>query len=249
MPNRCLIRFSDKDAEDIFLGKEITRDDGSTVRLIKAVDTSPDMDRKSKLFRRTAEVLQVGRNVIGIQPGDIAILDYKVDNDESIEIGHDGVGKLVAVMAVSSYVEEDIHVDANRAIKKSQVVAKKGEVQIVSDIMGVIRNGVIEAVDPYVFLKYDPFALRHHSTTIIYDGAKDDVDLEVLAVSEVSVQKYNLMKGSKVHIKEKDTFRIDISNVIMEDVILCCNDSDIKYTCVEMNGRTKEEVYSEIVNS
>lgn len=248
MPNRVLVRLNDKDHQDIFQGKEINCDDGSVVRLITAVDTSPDMDRKSKLFRRTGDVLQVGRNVIGIKPGDKAILDYKVDNDESIEIGHDGIGKLVAVLAVSEYVTEDISFDASRAIKKTTVVAKKGEIQQVSDIMGVIRDGVIHAVDPFVFLKYDPFALKHNSSLMIYESKKEDVNLEVVSVSHISEQKFNIIKGSKIHIKEKDTFRVDITDGIMEDVLLCCNDCDIKYTVVEMSGRTKEEIYSEIVN-
>lgn len=249
MPNRVLVRLNDKDKEDIFFGRELTRDDGSTVRLITAIDTDPDMDRKSKLFRRTGDVLQVGRNVVGIQPGDKAILDYKIDNDDSIEIGHDGIGKLVAVFAVTEYVNKDITFEASRAIKKTTVVAKEGEIQQIADIMGVIRDGVIHAVDPYVFLKYDPFALKHSSSSIIfYEAPKEEVELEVIAVSELSAQKFNIIKGSKVHVKEKDTFRVDITDGIMEDVLLCCNDCDIKYTVVEMEGRTKEEIYSSIVN-
>lgn len=247
MPNRCLVRFSDTDYEDIFQGREIKKDDGSTVRLILATDTTPDMDRKSKLFRRTAEVIQVGEGVRDIEVGDIAIMDYKVDNEDANAVGHDGIGKLVVVWATSIYVEKDIVIHANRAIKKDQIVANEGELQMVSDIMGVIRNGEIFAKDPYVFLKYDPFALKHNSSSIIiYETKKERVDLEVIAVSETSKRKFAYIdKGSMVHIKESDTFRVDLNN----DVILCCNDSDIKYASVNTEGKTLQDVIDQVINN
>ena len=250
MPNSCLVRFADEDLKDIFEGREIKKDDGTTVRLIIATDTTPDMDRKSKLFRRTAEVIQVGEGVQDVQVGDIAILDYKVDNDDSCTVAHDGIGKLVVVWATSTYVEEDVITRANRVIKKDQVVARKGELQMVSDIMGVIRNGEIFAKDPYVFLKYDPFALKHNSSGLIYyEQKKDNVDLEVLAISDNSREKFTFIKkGCSVYVKESDTFRIDLTDDRIQDVILCCNDSDVKRISIDTKGKTLNEVIDQIFN-
>ncbi len=207
------------------MGKEITTEQGKKVRLIKTIDCAPDMDRKSALFVREGEVIKVGRYVDNIQEGDTAILDYKVDNDENLTIGWVGEDKIVAPVALTEYVEKTEVYSANRQTKKDTIISKEGEINAISDILCVIRNGEFFAQDPYVIMKFQPATEKKETLSgIVYDEHYKYVDLEVLAVSDYSRRKYGIVKGCTAKVLETDTFRVDTSKAI----ILVCNDSDIK---------------------
>lgn len=226
MPNRVIVRFADDDYQNMLLGKPITCDDGSVVQLTIKKDWNKQMDASSTVFRRTAEVIQVGSNVDDIEIGDTAIMDYKVDNDESIVVGRDDVGKLVACLGVSKYYKQSTYRYANRLNQKDMLMDAEGSLEGVSDILGVIRNGKLIAKDPYVFLKFQsPKEMKVSSAGIIFEEQIKQGEYEVLSVSKRSREKYNIIDGSTVTVTELDTFVIDLPN---GQTVLVCNDSDIK---------------------
>lgn len=229
-PTRVLIRIKGEDRENVFLGREITTEDGRTIRLIKTIDCNETMDRKSTLFVREGEVLQVGEAVNNIQVGDIAVLDYKVDNDHNVTVGWIGEDKIIAPIAVTTYFENDKIEYANRLVPRDIVSQKKGEIDNISAVIGVIRNGELHAQDPYVLLRFK-FASERKETLsgIIYDEREKFLDLEVLAVSDYSRRKYGIIKGSIVKILEQDTFKIDLTN----EAILACDDCDVKMVMIQ----------------
>lgn len=241
-PRRVLVRIKSEERENVFLGKEITTEQGKTVRLIKTIDCDPSIDRKSALFVREGEVVQVGRYVENIKIGDIAILDYKVDNDESIVVGWVGNDKIVAPISLTEYESKEIVYHANRQTLKDTVVAKEGDIKSVSDIIGVLRKGQFHAQDPYIIMQYKlPTEKKETLSGIVYDERHKYLDLEVLAVSEISRRKYGIVKGSFVKVLEQDTFRVDTSKTI----ILVCNDSDVKM--IMLQG-TKEDALIDVMN-
>lgn len=242
MPERVLVRFSHKDYDDVFLGREIETVDGRKIRLTIKKDYAPDMDAKSTVFRRLAEVLQVGRKVEGIEVGDIAIMDYKVDNDATIVVGEDEIGKIVACNGVSKYFEKNKWRYANRLNPRDMLMEEEGQLESVSDILGVIRNGKLLAKDPYVFLKYKAAKeMKVSQFGIIYEEAKRRDEYEVISSSLRSKRKYNIIEGCKVLIDEIDTFHVEIKS---GDSILVCNDSDVKLTknsFKDLNIKTPED--------
>ena len=240
-PRRVFVRIKGEERENVFLGKEITTEQGKKVRLVKTIDCAPDMDRKSALFVREGEVVKVGRFVDNIQEGDIAILDYKVDNDNGIIIGWIGEDKIVCPAALTEYVEKTQVYSANRQTKKDTIIAKEGEIQTISDVIGVIRKGEFFAQDPYVILKFKPATEKKETLSgIIYDEHNKYIDLEVLAVSDYSRRIFGIVKGCTVKVLETDTFRVDTSKAI----ILVCNDSDIKM--ITIHG-SKEDALIEVL--
>lgn len=233
MPDRVLVRFRDADYENMLLGKEIKKDDGGTVRLIIKKDWAKEMDARSTVFRRTADVIKVGSAVTGIEVGDTAIMDYKVDNDDSIVIGHDDIGKLVVCLGVTSYFTETVIRYANRLNPKDTIMQQKGEINSVSDILGVIRNGKPIAKEPYVFLEYKTAKeMMVSASGIIYEQTKKTNEYKIISVSDKSKEKYFLFDDSIVLVDELDTFHVELPN----QHILICNDVDVKLSKHSLNG-------------
>jgi hypothetical protein len=191
-------------------------------------DYATDTDAKSTVFRRLADVLKVGRKVEGVEEGDIAIMDYKVDNDDAIVIGQDEVGKYCVCNGVSKYFEKNKWRYANRLNPRDMLMEEEGQLENVSDILGVIRKGEYLAKDPYVFLKFQSAKeMKVSEFGIIYEEAKRRDEYEVISSSLRSKRKYNIIEGCKVLIDEIDTFHVEIKDEVS---ILVCNDSDVKLT-------------------
>lgn len=238
MANRVLIRIANKDRDSQFI-KHIVKDDGSTSFIYvnskykmeavqggsqRLVELDAADDRSSNYFARTGEILAVGVGVEGIEKGDIAILDYKVDNDDSINVGGDETGKWVTPIAVTSYIKEDVIAPANRQFPKDRIMAKKGEIDNVSDIIGVIRDGNVHAIAPYVFMKFvPPSAEKKTFSGIIYDEPTRILETKILSASKYSMEFYGIGDGATIKVKETDTFKIEVNNAIY----LVCNDIDV----------------------
>lgn len=223
MPERVILRISSKDREGIF-EKSFRRPDGTSFKLIVTVDEEKGFDRKATLFVRTAEVMSVGRKVRNIQAGDIAIMDYLVDNDESVVLGWENGDKYVSVIGQTSYYEKEVWAYANRQQPKPTDirVAKKGSVQNVSQILGVIRDGVLTANDPYVFIEHKSKD-RETSFGFKYQDTKDYCETTVVAVSRLSSEKYGIEVGRQAIVKYQDLFDIELDS----GTICAFNDEDI----------------------
>jgi hypothetical protein len=224
MPDRAIVKISAQDRADIFT-KKYSRPDGSTYSLIVTVDEEKGFDRKATLFVRTAEVISVGRQVRNVEVGDIAILDYLVDNDENIVLGWDGGDKYVSVRALSTYYKHDGWVYASRDQKqpKDIRVFKKDALFEASQILGCIRGDKLVANDPYVFIEHRTQGKRTTVSGIEYADKTPYAETKVLASSLRSAQKYGVENAQNVFVKFDDIFDVELSGF----TICACNDEDV----------------------
>lgn len=222
MPDRAILRITAKEREGVF-SKQYRRADGSSYSLIITVDEQAGFDRKATLFCKTAEVVAVGRQVRNMEVGDIAILDYKVDNDESVVLGWENGDKYVSVRAVSVYHEKDVWAYANRQNPKDIKVAKTGALKSVSDVLGCIRGDKLIANDPYVFIEHRTQGKQKTASGIEYKDNSTIAVTKVLAVSRKSAEKYNIQEGKTVSVKFDDIFDVELP----DGTICACNDEDV----------------------
>ncbi len=224
MPDRAILRITAKEREGVFK-KSYRRDDGSTYSLIVTVDEEEGFDRKATIFVRTAEVVSVGRKVRNLQAGDIAILDYLVDNDSNVVLGWENGDKYISVKAVTEYHDKELWAYANRQQLRSKdmKVAKNGAVKNVSQILGCIRGEKLLANDPYVFIKYREEGKKVTQSGIEYKDQSKIAETKVLAVSTHSRELYGIENGKDCYVAFQDIFDIELP----DGKICACNDEDV----------------------
>lgn len=223
-PNNIIVKIKKKDRNALF-SKTIKRDDGSEVELFINVEASKIDERSSGIFVSVGEVYEVGSKVKNVLKGDTAILNYNVDNDDSLIIGYDGEDKLVVLNAVTTFHSETLVVYQNRKTKRDQIVHSKGDYDEMSDLLGIIRNDKLIAREPYVFLNHQAFT-QHIKTLsgIEYNQEVKVVEREILSVSEESTKKYGMKNGDTVLIDGFDCFEVKIKD---GSKITGINDCDI----------------------
>lgn len=241
--DKVIIRITEKSMKDLF-SKEITRIDGSRVRLWLNVEAGEQDDRKATLFVRTGEVINIGPDVKNIKVGDIAILSYEAYNDDTKFIDMDGEDKIIWVNAHTSYHSEDAWAYGNRSTimgrdrggrpklfknDRDQMVWKKGEVDQVSQILGWIRGDEMFANDPYIFLYHEQHEKKLVTLSgIQYSDKPSIIHRRVLCSSTLSAKKFGINTDDIVGIQESDTFEVELNG----RKITCVNDTDVMYRCV-----------------
>lgn len=238
--NNVIIKILNADRDGIF-EKSVVRDDGSIVKLITSTDLrllkdddgfefmrslEESDDERSAYFVRTGMVISVGERVNTMQPGDIAILDYNVDNRDDIVIGKDREGKYVSVCGVTSFYQEDVIEYAQRNSKRDQVVAFKGEITRLTDIVGVIREEKILAINPYIILSNAPTKYESKTKSGIIHIVNDKIiRRKVIAIPDEL--KSDLEVGQEILVKDEYCFDIVLDSGIMtgcyaEDIMAKC---------------------------
>lgn len=147
-PNRLLIRITKQQIEDL-ISKVITRDDGTKAKLFfEPMRFDEGFERRFQQNVSVGEVIGVGADVMGIQVGDTAILDYLVSNITEDTIGYLNGDQLISIIAATTYHENDaIVVNGRRAWVK-------GDFDYISRIYGIVREDKLIPFDPYIFLEY-----------------------------------------------------------------------------------------------
>jgi hypothetical protein len=222
-PDRVLIRITRAQIDNI-TSKEIVRDDGKKVRLFREPKFDKGFDRAFMQNVSVGEVVAVGSRVrTEIFRGDIAILDYLVTNDVDSFVGYFNNDQLVCIHAESTYHEEDAL--PSQTGRRAWV---KGDHDIVSKLLGVIRGDQMIAFDPYVFLEYKP--------AVIVMGLKNGKVVElpqpietrtVIAAPEDSF----IESGDEVLVKEADIFPRHVNDkefwVVFQEDIMMVKKSDV----------------------
>lgn len=222
-PNCVVVKIT-KESRDALFFKKIMKDDGSEIDFIIDTPAENEDERSARIFVSTGIIISVGSNIKNVKPGDIGILEYILDNDESIIIGYENEDKIIVVNAVTTRHEEDNIVYANRKIKKNQTVWKRGDYNVTSGLLGVIRNKELISVDPYVFLNHESTLISKVSAAgILYSEKQKILKREILAISEESKKRINAANGDKVLVDDFDLFDI----VIDGKKISAINDIDI----------------------
>lgn len=247
--DKVLILISASSIQDLY-SKEITRNDGTKVRLWINVPAGKADDRRSTLFVRTGKVINKGPDALNVRVGDIAILSYEAFNDET-KIIETSVSqteedeRVIWVHANTTYHEDDFVAYADRRLvpgnarqmikqKRDQIVWKRGDIDEVSQVLGWIRGDQLIANDPYVFLNHEePNKIITTNAGIMYSERQIVLEREVMAVSPRN--KYRITPGLKILVFECDTFDIDYDG----KKVTCANDSDILGRADELREAVK----------
>ncbi len=158
--DKVLIRFTKENRGSIF-SKTITREDGSTAQLFLSVDTDESDERKSGLFVQTGIVEGVSPEVKNILVGDTVIVDYMLCNDHSKLVWSEPNGdQIFWANATTTYHPADEVIYANRRTKHDTVLARKGDIDELSSVYGIIRGDQLIARQPFVFLQHQDNVIK-----------------------------------------------------------------------------------------
>jgi len=148
-PDKVLIKITKDEWNELF-SIWVTRSDGQRVQLFTDVESEAGHDRRFSQNLSVGNIIAVGSNVKGVLKGDIAIIDYLVTgNDESL-VGHHYGNKLIVVPAITTKHDKD-----SAPLIDGRKTYKKGDYDLLSPILGVVRMSKLIPFRPYVFLKWE----------------------------------------------------------------------------------------------
>lgn len=229
--NNVIIKILHADRDGLF-EKTITRDDGKTIKLLVKTDLrvlkdddgaefirslGEADDGRNSYFVSTGIVINTGDNVKNIKPGDIAVLDYNIDNRDDLIIGKDREGKFVSICGVTTFYQEDVIENAQRNSPRprDQVVAFKGEITRLTDIIGVIRDEKIYAINPYVILSNAPTQYQSKIKGIIRTVSETIIRRKVIAIPDELQEELDVRAGDEIFIKDEYCFDIVLETGVM----------------------------------
>jgi hypothetical protein len=163
-PEKVLIKTSMQDYEALFY-KWITRDDGSKVKLFTQIEAAEGFESRFQQNLSTGTIVAIGSNVKGIQLGDLAILDYLVSSDSESYVGTVNGDRMVSLQAKTTYHETSALPSIN--MRRAFV---KGDYDVLSKILGVIRDEKLISFTPYIFLtKEDSKIVKVNAAGMMYE--------------------------------------------------------------------------------
>lgn len=214
-----------KEAREALFNKKIKRHDGTEVLLFIAGDKGKEDESSSKYFVSCGEIISVGGNVEGVKSGDLGLLNYLCDNDDSIIVGYDGEDKIIAVRAITTrHKDENVFYGNGRS--RDQKVWEAGEYDEMSSLYGAVSGNELIAIEPFVFLRHEETKVMKVGTGgIIFEEDEKIIKREVLAASKISKQNYQIGSGDTVIVDDFDVFMIEYNG----NKISAVNDCDILY--------------------
>lgn len=232
LKDKVFIRIT-KESRDGVFSKEITRHDGTKVKLYTNVEAGEVDDRRATLFTHTGIVEAVSDNVKGVKVGDTAILDYKVCNLDDRIVSKNKNGTVYWLEAKTTYHDEDLIAYANRRSPRDQMAYAKGDYDNISMLLGVFRDDKILAREPYVFLDHESNTIAKVSAAgIIYSETQSHYQRTVLASSPESQKYYGLHPGDTILVHDYDVFLVKIGgmsfDVVCDADALCSVNSTLK---------------------
>lgn len=220
------MRFSKESIENIYLGKEITREDGSKVRLFLSVPANDEDDKKAQQTVQVAVVDKIGEEVRGVEVNDLVIVNYNLLNLKDNFVSKDDSGIMCWLDADTIYHKDTRIAYANRKSHRDQIAWQKGDVEELGMLIAIIRKDKIYARAPYVLFEHtDPEIHKETKSGIIYKEQRQYLERRILAISE---NEHELKNGSKIIVYETDIFEIQLNDKSMD----CCLEFDI---CLKVN--------------
>jgi hypothetical protein len=214
-PDKVLIKITHAEWHALF-SVWIKRSDGSKVQLFTDVEEEEGYEGRFKQNLSVGNIVAVGSNVKGPLKGDIAIIDYMVTGTHDSVIGFHNGAKIISIDAFSTYHDSDSpeQLGGRRAWIK-------GDFNVVSKLLGLVREKKLIALRPYIFLTYEPTQRLSVSESGLAMETNDKLlTREVLAAHPDT----GYSDGEKVLIGDDDLFTrvIDgkqISVVMERDII------------------------------
>jgi hypothetical protein len=208
--DKIIVEFSNESIESIYRGKEITRNDGSKVRLFIATPAHDDEDRKSGLTVNTAFVTHVSDDVKDIQVGDLAIVNYDLFNAKNNLIENRGGDGISFWINASTTYHNSTHIAyANKKSKRDQIVYESGDIDEMSFLLGIIRDGTLIARSPIVFIDHTNIEVdRVTGSGLVYTEKLKTFSRRVLGISPEATEKKGISEGDMILVADYDIFEI-----------------------------------------
>jgi hypothetical protein len=200
-----IVKITKQQWNDLFV-KKIKRDDGTYADLFLNVESGKDDDRRFTLNIQSAEVVSVSAAVKDVFPGDIALIEHTVSTDDSSLIEKNDDYELRCINAITTVHEKDEVAYANRRSPKpkDQVIAKAGDYDQISPLLGVIRHERIIARSPYIFLHHESNIISKVSASgLLYEETQMIYERMVLASAEEEIRG-----GDILILRDFDVFHV-----------------------------------------
>lgn len=212
--DKIIVEFSNESVESIYMGKEITREDGSKVRLFIATPTDDDSERKAALTINVAFVKQVSEDVKDVQVGDLAIVNYDLFNCKNNLIENRGGEGISFWLNANTSYHDTTHVAyANKKSKRDQIVYERGDIDESSFLLGIIRNEKLIARSPIVFIDHTSNEVQKITGSgLIYTEKLKTFDRRVLAIDEEAGKRMKIQEGDRILVADYDIFEIKMSH-------------------------------------
>ncbi len=220
--DKILVRFTQESIEAIFFTK-YKKEDGTEGRLEINVPANEIDDRAASIFAETGIVEMVGKDIDWIKKGDIAITSYELFNEEKKLVFEDDNGKVFIVDPTTKYHKEENIAYGNRDNPKNQIAWSRGEIEEVTQLLAIIRDGELIGNDPYVFLNYLPEEEEFNAGGIMFSEVPEIIERQILSVSAKSSKKYEVKNGDNILVRLLDTFPVKF----LGKEVICCNDEDL----------------------
>lgn len=223
-PDSIMIKIKKEDTDNLY-SKWIVRNDGTKVQLFIQPEPDKDSDKRSKIYVSLGEIVQTGENIADIEIGDIAILDYTVDNCiDNVLYYDEGGNKFSVIDGTTTFHYHDQWAYATRNNSRDCLVSAKGEMDIVSPLLGIIRNDKLIARSPYVFIEHkDTIVEKTSQFGILFTEQEELLERKILSVSDISNKKYGMKSGQTIVLKDVDMFSISLK----DSKIDCVMDIDV----------------------
>lgn len=213
-PGKVLIEITLAQLESL-TSRWIIRDDGKRVKLFTAPTYTEGYDQKFTQNVSVGKVIGVGEAVTNVVPGDIAIVDYLVTNDTDVLIGYFKNNQVVCVDAESTY-----HTDDAPPAQNGRKAWVKGDHDISSPILGVIRENEAIAFDPHVFLENKSTKILK----VLHNGQLREAKVPVTTRIVIAApERSKIQPGDEVTVQDVDLFTREVggkelSIVFLEDI-------------------------------
>lgn len=200
-PTKVLIEITLSQLESL-TSRWIIRDDGKRVKLFTEPQFDKGYDRRFMQNVSIGKVIGVGDWVEEIFVGDIVIIDYLVTNDDDVLIGYFKNNQVVCVEAKSTY-----HTDDALPAQNGRKAWVKGDHDVMSPILGVIRENEAISFDPHIFLENKVTNL----VMVMHNGelreAKEDITTRIVISAPEGT---GIRPGDEVTVKDIDIFTREI---------------------------------------
>lgn len=229
--DKIIVNFTNESIESIYMGKEIIREDGSKVRLFIATPAGDDQDRKSALTVNTAFVTHVSEEITDIHVGDLAIVNYDLFNCKNNIIEDRGGDGISFWLNSRTKYHDSTHVAyANKNSKRDQIVFERGDIDEMSFLLGIVRDGKLIARSPIVFIDHTNIEVqRVTGSGLIYTEKLKTFSRRVLAIGEETSQQKGIHEGDMILVADYDIFEIkleymgkSIDAIYQQDIIAKC---------------------------
>lgn len=208
--------------------KDIVTATGQTITLITTTEFELGCAECGLQTVGTAEVINVGKNVKNMQPGDMLMIDYTVELNQSAKPLKDTDGSVFCIRATTTYHEQDFIMGGNEKANP-KIIWKAGEINLLSPVIAIVRGDQIIVNDPFVLLQYVKVEVgfKANAEGILVKGKVEDLLLRTIICSS---EEDSFAPGDVLLVDDLDLFERSINDkvfsVIFKQDILCKVEND-----------------------